>query len=276
MQPRHLVQEGVVVKRKTVGDLVEHGELGTAQQIGLPQRHYRAAQLLVARLDFFRRKLDAFAPVQQRRDLHLAIHGALAPNLGGMRGQDRTDQRACEEMAQIGGAETGRPRVRQGLGQRARPRRSAGAAARAHLPDVVLVFGDVGEVREITEGAHDAHGLADRHAVEDDFELAPRRPVVIPVEPDRGLPDALDQIEYVGAFLIAYGVAEDASEQPDIRPQPGILFQSQGFGGAIGSQIGVRRHDLGGHGRWLQKLPGILQSQFFKPGARPRKRRCRP
>ncbi len=36
VQPRHLVQEGVVVKRKAVGDLVEHGELGTAQQIGLP------------------------------------------------------------------------------------------------------------------------------------------------------------------------------------------------------------------------------------------------
>src|SRR5882762_5311039 len=28
----------------------------------------------------------------------------------------------------------------------------------------VLVRGDVGEVREITEGAHDAQGLADRHA----------------------------------------------------------------------------------------------------------------
>jgi hypothetical protein len=51
MQPRHLVQEGVVVKRQAVGDLVEHRELGAAQQIGLPQRQHRAAQLLVARLD---------------------------------------------------------------------------------------------------------------------------------------------------------------------------------------------------------------------------------
>ena len=185
-----------------------------------------------------------------------------------MGGQHRADQRAGEEMAQIGRAEAGRPRMRQGLGQRARPRRSAGAAARPHLPDVVLIFGDVGEMREITEGAHDAHGLADRHAVEDDFEFAPRRPVVVPVEPDRGLPDALDQIEYVGAFLIAHGIAEDAAEQADIGPQPGILFQRRSLLGAIGPQIGVGRHDLGGHGWWLQKLPGILQSQFFKPGAR--------
>ena len=52
VQPRHLVQEGVVVERQAVGDLVEHGELGTAQQIGLPQRQHRAAQLLVVRLEF--------------------------------------------------------------------------------------------------------------------------------------------------------------------------------------------------------------------------------
>ena len=28
---------------------------------------------------------------------------------------------------------------------------------RAHPADIVLVFGDVGEMREIAEGAHDAH-----------------------------------------------------------------------------------------------------------------------
>ena len=118
MQPWHLVQEGIVVKRKTVGDLIEHGELGTTQNIGLPQRHYRAAQLLVVRLDFLWSELDAFAPVEQRGYLHLAIHGALAPNFGWMGGQDRTDQRAGEKIAQIGGAEVRRPRMGQGLGQR--------------------------------------------------------------------------------------------------------------------------------------------------------------
>ena len=106
MQPRHLVQESVIVERKAVGDLVEHGELGTAQQIGLPQRQHRAAQLLVARLDFFRRELDAFAPIEQRRDFHFAIDGALAANFGRMRGQHRTDQRFGEKPAQVGGADS--------------------------------------------------------------------------------------------------------------------------------------------------------------------------
>ena len=36
MQPGNLIQEGVVVERQAVGDLVEHGEPGAAQQVGLP------------------------------------------------------------------------------------------------------------------------------------------------------------------------------------------------------------------------------------------------
>jgi len=89
-------------------------------------------------------------------------------------------------------------------------------------------------MRKIAEGADDAHGLAGRHAVEDGLQLVPRRPVVIAVEPDRGLPDALDQLEHIGALLVAHGVAEDASEQPDIVPQPGIFFNRQRVLGAIG------------------------------------------
>ena len=71
------------------------------------------------------------------------------------------------------------------------------------------------------------------------------------MEPDRGLPDALDQIEHVGAFLIAHGVAENSPEQPDIRAQPGVGFERQGFVGAFGAKVGVghlRGLDLGRHG----------------------------
>src|ERR1700761_4803751 len=84
-----------------------------------------------------------------------------------------------------------------------------------HLADVVLVFGDVGEVREIAEGAHDAHGLADRHAIEDSLELTPRPAILVAVKPDGGLPDALDQVEYIAALLVPHRIAEDAAEQPD-------------------------------------------------------------
>ena len=86
---------------------------------------------------------------------------------------------------------------------------------------------------------------ADRHAVEDEFEFAPRQPVFVAVEPDRGLPDALDQVEHVGALLIAHGVAEDAPEQPDIVPQPRILLDAGASSARLDADLGVGRHDLG-------------------------------
>ena len=79
-----------------------------------------------------------------------------------------------------------------------------------------------GEARDLSKRTH---GLADRHAVEDELELAAGRPVVVAMKPDRGLPDAFDQVEHVGPFLITDGVAEDAPEQADIVPQPGILLK---------------------------------------------------
>ncbi len=115
----------------------------------------------------------------------------------------------------------------------------AGAAALvgAHLADVVLVLGDVGEVGEIAEGADDAHRLRGRHAVEDLLELAAGEPVLIAVEPDRGLPDALDQVEQIGALLVAHGVAEDAPEQADVVPQPHIRLQRLDILGAVGARL---------------------------------------
>jgi len=171
--------------------------------------------------------------------------------------------------------------MRMGQRQRegSRSRRSAGVAARAHLPDVVLILGDIGEVREIAEGAHDANGFADRHAVEDDFQLAPRRAIVIAMEPDRGLPDALDQIEHVGAFLIAHGVAENSPEQPDIRTQPGVGFERQGFVGAMARRSvsataeGLIWEDMADSSR---DGPASRSLQFFRRSARSRKRRLRP
>ena len=156
--------------------------------------------------------------------------------------------------------------MRQRQGQCPHGRGSADSSASPHLADVVLVFGDIGEVREIAESAHDKHGFAGRHAVEDGFEFAPGRPVVIPVKPDRGLADSLHQVEHVVAFLVTHGVAEDSSEQPDVIPQPGVFFKRQGFFGAIRPQLGVGRHDLGRHGEMLQKFARqVLGRNFLRP-----------
>ena len=78
-------------------------------------------------------------------------------------------------------------------------------------------------MREIAEGADDQHRLPLRHAVEDVFQLAARGLVIVAMEAQRGATDPLHQIEDRLAFLVAYGIAEDAPEQPDIIAQPGIL-----------------------------------------------------
>jgi hypothetical protein len=84
------------------------------------------------------------------------------------------------------------------------------------------------------------------------------------------LPDALDQVEHVGALLVAHGIAENTPEQADIGPQPRVFLQRQRVIAAIGPGLGLGRHGLGGHylGRhgWLpQKLPGNSECASFLP-----------
>jgi len=193
VQPRHFVQESVVIERQPVGDLVQHGQLGPAQEVGLPQRQHRAAQLLLAGLEFLRCQVHAFAAIEQRSDFHLAVDGALASHLGRMRGQDRAN---CAV-----------PKNRRSWWA-LMPASRACASVRASVPTLPAEFGRAsagccsGPRRywrggKIAEGADDAHGFGGRHAVEGEFQLTPRHPVLVAMEPDRGLPDAFDQVEYV-------------------------------------------------------------------------------
>src|SRR4051812_18489182 len=126
---------------------------------------------------------------------------------------------------------------------------------RAHPADVVLILGDVGEMREITEGADDAHGPGGRQVVEDIFQLAPGGAVLVAMEAHRALPDALDDLEYLRALLIAHGVAENPAQQPDILAQPRIRLYRGDLLGATGAMVGFGRQDLG-HRQALHRLPG--------------------
>ena len=65
--------------------------------------------------------------------------------------------------------------------------------------------------------------LAVRQAVQRRLELAARGFVLVAVEADRGLADALDDLEDRLALLAADRVAEDAAEQPDVIAQRKIL-----------------------------------------------------
>ncbi len=94
---------------------------------------------------------------------------------------------------------------------------------RAVAADVMLVLGDVGEMREIAERPHDRERLVGAEAVEDRLELAPRADLVVAVEADGSLADLLDQRVGLLALLLAHRVAEDAAEQADVVAQRAVL-----------------------------------------------------
>ena len=115
---------------------------------------------------------------------------------------------------------------------------------RAVAADVVLILGDVGQMREIAVGANDRERLVGAEAVERRLEFAPRANFVVAMEADRGPADLLDQLVYLFALLLAHGVAEDSPEQADVAAQRQVLV------GLIRRRL---RHALGrgieGHSR---------------------------
>jgi hypothetical protein len=115
-------------------------------------------------------------------------------------------------------------RALEGAGEGARPRRGARDRMRAVAPDVMLVLGDIGEVGEIAEGAHDRERLFGVEAVEDRLELAPRAGLVVAVEADRGLADLLDELVGLLALLFTHGVAENSAEKADVVAQRAVLL----------------------------------------------------
>src|SRR5262249_41683605 len=152
---------------------------------------------------------------QQLGDLHLAVERALAPYLRRMSGENRNDVRGGKEPQQALARDARLLRAHE------RPRHAAlagcrcGAGMGARAPDMVLVLGAIGEVREEAVGPDDMDRLLARQAVERALQRLARRLVLRAVEPDGGLAHVLDDIEDRLALLLADGVAEDPPEQPD-------------------------------------------------------------
>jgi hypothetical protein len=82
--------------------------------------------------------------------------------------------------------------------------------------DVMLVFGDIGELRKVTESADDLDALTMREAIQYRRELVPRGFIFVTVETDRGLTNPLNDCEDRLAFLAADRIAKNAAEKTDI------------------------------------------------------------
>ena len=104
-----------------------------------------------------------------------------------------------------------------------------GAAA-----DVVPVLGQIGQVREISEGADHAHGAVTRQALEQSLECLVSLVVGIAAEGHRQFADLLDQFVSLGTFLGADHVAQDAAEQTDVFDQRFFVVAALAFGAGRG------------------------------------------
>ena len=224
IEDRQRAQERVVVIGEPVGDFVDHPEAGVAQDAGLPQSQHGATQRLAIGPQLLRRELDPVALVEQPRNLHFAIDRTLAPDLGWMRRQHGTAKRAREEGLQPLAGNTGLRGAAERIGHRALRRRHLGDGEGPRAADVVLVLGDVGQMREVTEGADDAKGAIHRQAAHGGLQFLPRRLVGVTMEQHPGAADVLDQVEHGVTFLVAHRLAEDAPEKPRVVAQRHVLL----------------------------------------------------
>ena len=82
--------------------------------------------------------------------------------------------------------------------------------------DVVPVFGDIRQVREIAERADDQNGFFARQGAQQGVKRAAGLDIGVPLECDAEAADFLDPLENLVAFLFADRRSENLSEQPDV------------------------------------------------------------
>ena len=226
VEARQLAQKGVIVVGKPVRYLVYDFEFGSAQHAGLPKRQHGATQGLFTCRRLFGGVPTTIAFRQQVRHLHLTIDRALAPHLRRMGGEDRANESIREEALQR--------RPRNGRITRASKRVGHGAFARCRSgqrmgsgpADVMLVFGDVGQMRKVAESADDLDTLTVREAIQCRLELVPGGFIFVAVEADRGPANVLNDLENRLAFLAADRIAKNAAEKTDIVAQRQVFVGS--------------------------------------------------
>ena len=229
----HLGQKCVAVIGEPIVDFVEDAQLGQSQHRRLPQSQHFAIEPDLQRIRLVGRQNDAVAPLQQPRDLALAIENAFPLHLGGMRGQHRAHQRIVEPARKRAATD---PRLRQPIERvqetsdlrcGARQRMDAAAAVLMH------VLGDVHQMREIRKRPHDIEGLGDRELVEQRIQLAFDDGSLLRARAPKtngGLPDRFDAREALLAGLRAQYVAQYAAEEARVFLE-GKVFIGRGVHG---------------------------------------------
>ena len=88
------------------------------------------------------------------------------------------------------------------------------------------ILGGVGQVMEVAERAHDVGRVRRAEPADRPLQVLQAGRIVLLAVVDRRAADALDQIEDLGAGLLADGVAEQPPEEPDVLAQLAVLFST--------------------------------------------------
>ena len=103
-------------------------------------------------------------------------------------------------------------------------RRGARQQTGAPAPDVVAVFGDVGQMRKIRKRAHDRDGLFAAQFRQQRGQFLAGFGVVFAAKSHRRLADRFDHIKYEIILLLAQHIAEHPAEQADVFLERGVLL----------------------------------------------------
>jgi hypothetical protein len=141
-------------------------------------------------------------------------------------GEYRANDSIREKVLQLG---TGSGRITSAskrVGHGAFARSGSSQRVGSGPADVMLIFGDVGELRKVAESADDLDVLSMREAIQCRFEFVPRGFIFLAVEADRVAANMLNNREDRLAFLATHRIAKDAAEQTNIVTQRQILVGS--------------------------------------------------
>src|SRR5271154_5778041 len=140
-----------------------------------------------------------------------------------MCGQHRDDHGIGKESEKAFARDTGVSSAGEREGHGALAWRRVAQGMGTGTADVVLVLRDIGEMREIAEGADDLKRFPRRQIVQSGFQVATRGNILVATEADRILANILNGFENLLAILLAYRVAKDPAEQPDVVSQRLVL-----------------------------------------------------
>ena len=231
IQAGNFGQERALVVAQGVVDFIGHGEFGKTQQAGLPElRDARFDQSLVA-LELARQQHLALG--QQAGDGALGVQNAFALHLGGVGGEHWADVALGQGFDDVGFVDAGLAQARQCHRQATRLQIPSafvhGAAA-----DVVAVFGQIGQVTEVGEGADHADRLVAGQGLEEFFELLVGAFVGVSAKGHREFSNLFDALISCLALLLTNHIAQNAAQQADVVDQGLVFVVAAGGHGSVG------------------------------------------